>query len=49
MSDEEMDRYIRKMIQLKLIGHNDKPVKKAITKNITPPKNISRYNDEDEY
>ena len=49
MSDEEMDRYIRKMIQLKLIGHNDKPVKKPITKNIIPPKNISRFNDEDEY
>ena len=48
MSDEEMDRYIRKMIQLKLIGHNDKPVKKMITKSIIPPKNRS-INDEDDY
>ena len=37
------------MIQLKLIGHNDKPVRKMITKSIVTPKNQSRFNDEDEY
>jgi hypothetical protein len=44
MDDDEMDAYIRRMIQLKLIGH-DSPVKKS-KKPQPPPPNSESDNDE---
>ena len=47
MNDDEMDAYIRKMIQLKLIGHADpRPAKKITTRAPLP---TPEYSDDDEY
>ncbi len=47
MDDDEMDAYIRKMIQLKLIGHaNPRPAKKITARPQPPPLANS---DDDEY